>query len=344
MEEREKSKPVVSVIIPVYNLENYLDTCLDSVGRQTYGDFEAIVVDDGSTDGSQAVALRHAERDARIVVISTVNQGAARARETGIRHAKGDYICFLDGDDVWDSRMLEKLVAAIGENGGVRYRMLRLQTYLQDLRSAQARNAHVGHAGLDFLVASLYHAISVTVWGRLYRRALFEKELRHYPLRLGEDSLLNIQIGCQQPRVRFVDYVGYGYVQRGGSANRSPLDIGYCVKFSEAVHAELVRHRDVVGDRLEFYLLLNKMRWYLVYLRKSHNPWAGDTGVCPRDQCGGGTLPAPSWKGFSAVATGCCCGWTGGGGCARGARRLDPDALGQEPEAAADTLNPSIVT
>lgn len=112
MEEREKSKPVVSVIIPVYNLENYLDTCLDSVGRQTYGDFEAIVVDDGSTDGSQAVALRHAERDARIVVISTVNQGAARARETGIRHAKGDYICFLDGDDVWDSRMLEKLVAA----------------------------------------------------------------------------------------------------------------------------------------------------------------------------------------------------------------------------------------
>ena len=118
MEEREKSKPAVSVIIPVYNLENYLDTCLDSVGRQTYGDFEAIVVDDGSTDGSQAVARRHAERDARIVVVRTVNQGTARARETGIRHAQGDYICFLDGDDVWDSRMLEKLVAAIGENGG----------------------------------------------------------------------------------------------------------------------------------------------------------------------------------------------------------------------------------
>lgn len=53
--------------------------------------------------------------------------------------------------------------------------------------------------------------------------------------------------------------------------------ISACVKFSEAVQAELVRHRDVVGDRLEFYLLLNKMRWYLVYLRKSHNPWAGDT-------------------------------------------------------------------
>lgn len=89
MEEREKSKPVVSVIIPVYNLENYLDTCLDSVGRQTYGDFEAIVVDDGSTDGSQAVALSHAERDARIVVISTVNQGLPGPvrRVSGMRRA-----------------------------------------------------------------------------------------------------------------------------------------------------------------------------------------------------------------------------------------------------------------
>ena len=190
MEEREKSKPVVSVIIPVYNLENYLDTCLDSVGRQTYGDFEAIVVDDGSTDGSQAVALSHAERDARIVVISTVNQGAARARETGIRHAQGDYICFLDGDDVWDSRMLEKLVAAIGENGGYDivccdYKRI-CKTYEAPKREMRTSDMQ----GLDFLVASLYHAISVTVWGRLYRRALFEKELRHYPLRLGEDSLL----------------------------------------------------------------------------------------------------------------------------------------------------------
>ena len=114
--------------------------------------------------------------------------------------------------------MLEKLVAAIGENGGYDivccdYKRI-CKTYEAPKREMRTSDMQ----GLDFLVASLYHAISVTVWGRLYRRALFEKELRHYPLRLGEDSLLNIQIGCQQPRVRFVDYVGYGYVQRGGSA------------------------------------------------------------------------------------------------------------------------------
>ena len=269
--------PEVSVIIPAYNLEGYLDTCLQSVLTQTLGNFEAIVVDDGSTDGTPGLLCRYAERDPRIIVVSTPNRGVARARETGIARARGKYIAFLDGDDFWEPRMLEEMTASIGQNGGYDivccdYKRI-CKTYEAPRREMRTSDMQ----GLDFLVASLYHAISVTVWGRLYRRALFEKELRHYPLRLGEDSLLNIQIGCQQPRVRFVDYVGYGYVQRGGSANRSPLDIGYCVKFSEAVHAELVRHRDVVGDRLEFYLLLNKMRWYLVYLRKSHNPWAGDT-------------------------------------------------------------------
>ena len=269
--------PEVSVIIPAYNLEGYLDTCLQSVLTQTLGNFEAIVVDDGSTDGTPGLLRRYAERDPRIIVVSTPNRGVARARETGIARARGKYIAFLDGDDFWEPRMLEEMTASIGQNGGYDivccdYKRI-CKTYEAPKREMRTSDMQ----GLDFLVASLYHAISVTVWGRLYRRALFEKELRHYPLRLGEDSLLNIQIGCQQPRVRFVDYVGYGYVQRGGSANRSPLDIGYCVKFSEAVHAELVRHRDVVGDRLEFYLLLNKMRWYLVYLRKSHNPWAGDT-------------------------------------------------------------------
>lgn len=305
MEEREKSKPAVSVIIPVYNLENYLDTCLDSVGRQTYGDFEAIVVDDGSTDGSQAVARRHAERDARIVVVRTVNQGTARARETGIRHAQGDYICFLDGDDVWDSRMLEKLVAAIGENGGYDivccdYKRI-CKTYEAPRREMRTSDMQ----GLDFLVASLYHAISVTVWGRLYRRALFEKELRHYPLRLGEDSLLNIQIGCQQPRVRFIDYVGYGYVQRGG--------------------------RPTVRRSISATALNSARRCVPSWCGTGISSATGWSSTCCSTKCAGtwstcarattrgpavrslpaGSMRRPdatarSWEGSSAVATGCC--------------------------------------
>lgn len=91
--------PEVSVIIPAYNLEGYLDTCLQSVLTQTLGNFEAIVVDDGSTDGTPGLLCRYAERDPRIIVVSTPNRGVARARETGIARARGKYIAFLDGDD-----------------------------------------------------------------------------------------------------------------------------------------------------------------------------------------------------------------------------------------------------
>lgn len=104
------------------------------------------------------------------------------------------------------------------------------------------------------------------------------------------------------------------------------------------MRAELVRHRDILGDRLEFYLLLNKMRWYLVYLRKSHNPWAGGTEFARGINAEAGRYRAELGGFFSR--------------CDRlllrmdrrrwmrpGARRLDPDALGKEPEAAAGALN-----
>lgn len=110
--------PEVSVIIPAYNLEGYLDTCLQSVLTQTLGNFEAIVVDDGSTDGTPGLLCRYAERDPRIIVVSTPNRGVARARETGIARARGKYIAFLDGDDFWEPRMLEEMTASIGQNGG----------------------------------------------------------------------------------------------------------------------------------------------------------------------------------------------------------------------------------
>ena len=89
----------VSIIIPVYNVENYLPKCLESVLGQTYADLEIICVDDGTPDRSAAVILSYAEKDRRINLISQENQGLSGARNTGIRSATGKYIIFLDGDD-----------------------------------------------------------------------------------------------------------------------------------------------------------------------------------------------------------------------------------------------------
>ena len=98
----------VSVIIPVYNVEPYLKQCMDSVVGQTLKDIEIICVDDGSTDGSLDILKEYATEDSRIQIIEQKNAGAGAARNNGMRHATGKYLSFLDSDDFFEPRMLEK--------------------------------------------------------------------------------------------------------------------------------------------------------------------------------------------------------------------------------------------
>ena len=106
-------RPLVSVIIPTYNNERQLPRCIDSLLAQTYGNFELIAVDDGSTDGSGSVLDAYAERDARIRVIHRKNGGVSSARNVGIDDAKGEYVTFVDGDDAVDPSYIEYLAGAL---------------------------------------------------------------------------------------------------------------------------------------------------------------------------------------------------------------------------------------
>lgn len=99
----------VSVIIPVYNEENYLEECLDSICGQTMEEIEIICVDDGSTDRTPQILRQYAQRDSRIKVYTQENQYAGVARNHGMQHASGEYLAFLDGDDYYSADMLEKM-------------------------------------------------------------------------------------------------------------------------------------------------------------------------------------------------------------------------------------------
>ena len=103
-----------SIIIPVYNVENYLDDCVASVLSQSFADLEVLLIDDGATDSSGAMCDSWAARDSRVNVIHQENQGLSGARNTGIRAAQGEYLMFLDSDDWWSGRdVLEKLALRI---------------------------------------------------------------------------------------------------------------------------------------------------------------------------------------------------------------------------------------
>lgn len=103
--------PQVSVIVPVYNAENYLAECVDSILAQTIQDLECILVDDGSTDSSPAICDAYAEKDCRVKVIHKANGRAASARNAGMKIAQGTYIAFVDADDWISSDMYEKMLA-----------------------------------------------------------------------------------------------------------------------------------------------------------------------------------------------------------------------------------------
>jgi len=109
--------PRVSVVVPVYNVEDYLEECLDSLGVQGIDDFEAILVDDGSTDASGAIAERYAARDPRFRVVHQENAGLGNARNTGVALAQGEFLAFLDSDDKLPDGAYARLLATLDRTG-----------------------------------------------------------------------------------------------------------------------------------------------------------------------------------------------------------------------------------
>ena len=108
---------LISVIVPVYNVEKYLPACLDSLLAQTYPDFELLCVNDGSPDGSQAILEQYAQKDSRVRVFCKENGGVSAARNFGLEQARGTYISFMDADDLVVPQYLERLLEEIKQIG-----------------------------------------------------------------------------------------------------------------------------------------------------------------------------------------------------------------------------------
>ena len=108
-------EPLISVIVPVYKVEQYLGRCVESLLAQTYKNVEIILVDDGSPDSCPAMCDEYAAKYEKIQVIHQENKGLSGARNTGIDHAKGDFLAFVDSDDLWSPHFLESLYKALKE-------------------------------------------------------------------------------------------------------------------------------------------------------------------------------------------------------------------------------------
>lgn len=204
--------PAISIIVPVYKVEKYLQECIDSILAQTFTNFELILVNDGSPDNCGNICDANAARDSRIRVIHQGNQGVTRARANGVHAARGEYIAFVDGDDTIPTYALSTLFNYTAD----------------DIDIITAKNQYhiptkigkISKAGYMDMLLTL-HKTHGGPWARLYRAKLFDTGVFDIPreIRIGEDHIMNIRLGYKMKNHAYIcDDIVYHYRKNCNSA------------------------------------------------------------------------------------------------------------------------------
>lgn len=167
--------PLISVIIPVYNVEKYLDRCLESTASQSYKNIEIILIDDGSTDNSGKMCDQWVQKDKRIKVVHQENRGVSASRNRGIREAKGELISFIDSDDEVYSDYLDVMYRDLIENDCDLAMIKHNIKYPSVIKDAFTGTITIFDNSIDCLREMLLcRDVDVSSWGKLYKKSLFE--------------------------------------------------------------------------------------------------------------------------------------------------------------------------
>lgn len=239
---------LISVIVPVYNIVEYLQRCVDSIRRQTWRNLEIILVDDGSTDNSGALAEKMALEDKRIRVFHKENGGSSSARNLGISHAKGDYIGFVDSDDYIEPQMYERLLSvALSEN------LLMVQTSRDEIDEQGNRMPDVctppDRPQLweceRFMRELLLHRGDCSFCTKLIHASLLKEE--RFPVgELNEDFNLLVRLLPKVPAVAILPEQDYHVFYRYGSNTRTRDEEEF-----PQVFTDIVRNADRVYEIVE---------------------------------------------------------------------------------------------
>ncbi|MBR3263659.1 glycosyltransferase [Candidatus Saccharibacteria bacterium] len=203
-------EPLISIIVSVYNISNYVPKCLDSINEQTYSNLEVIVVDDGSTDDSGKICDEFGKRDHRFKVFHKKNGGLSSARNFGIEKAKGEMVALIDGDDYIDAGFIKAMYLAMKADEAdiavCGYNNLSPKREVLSGKMATAKLL-VGQENIDIIACN-----------KLYKKELFKKNNIEYPVGCKyEDSLTTYKIMVAAKKITYVPRSLYNYVKRDDS-------------------------------------------------------------------------------------------------------------------------------
>ena len=229
-----KMEPLISIVVPVYNVEKYLRTCIQSIINQTYHNLEIILVDDGSTDKSGQICDEYSLHDARINVIHKANGGLSDARNVAIDCAKGELLTFVDGDDFLTRTAIDSMYKASIMSGAQIVCCLFKFAYEgkhTDFNETYDESKLSVYECADALKKMLHQSeVLASAWAKLYKAELFNG-IRYPKGELYEDLGTTYKLFCAADKTALIRIDGYGYFVRSGSIQQS--------KFAKSKMAEL---------------------------------------------------------------------------------------------------------
>ncbi len=255
MSREENEKPLISVIVPVYNGQDYLEDCIDSIEKQTYENTEIIIINDGSTDDTASVCVRLREAYDNLHVITMEDGGVSAARNAGIDAANGVFVTFVDADDRLRSKTLRVLYDCIMRTGsdvaGCGFFSWRKEEEWEAFLREKCRIGRpVEYTPSQFLREQLLRGNS-RCWSKLYRRSAIGELRFPQELSIGEDMLFLVRILPFLRKIAETDYPGYGYFQNPEGAMNREFSSKYMDQITcwELAREEALKLDPTVGTR-----------------------------------------------------------------------------------------------
>lgn len=237
---------MVSVIVPVYNVEEYLPRCIESILGQVCADVELILVDDGSSDGSGGICDRYADEDDRVKTIHTHNRGVSSARNTGLDEAHGEWIVFVDADDYVSPRYISDMIDAAGDSDIV------VSGWYQGDTKRKFPDINILR---DNYLEVFTQKAFLNIWAKLIKREAIERAGTRFEemAKWAEDSIFFIKVLLQTNKVRLISAINYYYEQRECSAVSTINFYNYELATFNAVHALMPGMLEVCSDKSKEY-------------------------------------------------------------------------------------------
>ncbi|KJQ68460.1 glycosyl transferase family protein [Streptococcus mitis] len=207
---------MISVIVPVYNVETYLEECLDSIQNQTYTDFEVLLVNDGSTDRSKAICERYCKENRRFHLLNQENQGLSAARNTGVAASRGEFIAFVDSDDMILANYLETLIHYMREDVDIVESQFTVSN--EEFLAKSFKEPSILFEGNSQEAVKIFpkHVLNVNAVTKLYRRSIVEA-VPYIDGVIFEDVYCGIGMLKYIRKIIKIDYKGYYYRQHQAS-------------------------------------------------------------------------------------------------------------------------------